>query len=81
MTVKDHFEIVHHPNGGYAVVGQPDSEPTEIAKPRDRRFTSPYEALMYAGDLSAHRAPRYGAEVLPEVRQRTFPGKIKTRGA
>ena len=67
--MKDHFEVVPHPNGGYAVVGQPDEEPTVAATKRDRRFQSPYEALEYAGNLGARYTPRYSAEVREEMRK------------
>ena len=66
--MKDHFEVVHHPNGGYAVVGQPDEESTVKATKRDRRFRSPYEALEYAGNLGAQYTARYSAEVRREIR-------------
>lgn len=73
--MKDHFEVVPHPNGGYAVVGQPDEESTMEATRRDRRFMSPYEALEYAGNLGARYAPCYGAEVRQEICTRGTLGR------
>ena len=71
----DHFEVKHHPNGGYAVVGQPDEESTVEATRRNRCFQDPYEALEYAGTLGARYTPRYGAEVRQEVRTRRTLGR------
>ena len=73
--MKDHFEIVHHPNGGYAVVGQPDEESTVEATRCDRRFQSPYEALEYAGNLAARFAPFYSEEVRQDIMERGFHGR------
>lgn len=73
--MKDHFEVMPHPNGGYAVVGQPDEESTMEATKRDRRFHSPYEALEYAGTLGARYTPFYGAEVRQEMRARRTLGR------
>lgn len=73
--MKDHFEVVAHPNGGYAVVGQPTEDLTVHATKRDRRFLTPYEALDYSHRLAATYPTRYSDEVREEIQERGFHGR------
>ena len=73
--MNDHYEILNHPNGGYAIIGQPTEDLTVEATKKDRRFTSPYEAMDYSERLSAKHPTRYSDEVSQEIRERGFHGR------
>lgn len=65
--MTDYFLVVHHPNGGYAVVDCTEGEPAPSPTKRDRKFHDPDSAYSWA---SGH-ASKYGVKYSPEVREET----------
>ena len=62
--MTDYFLVVHHPNGGYAIVECTEGEPAPSATKKNRKFQHPDEAYTWAQGW----ASKYGVKYSPEVR-------------